>query len=77
MFLFFYGLERRILVDAVANATAKADIPAIKQEVRRLLAIYSDNGSFRHYALQFLAYVESESVEPAIYKKPPPAAGGS
>lgn len=77
VFLFFYGLERRILVDAVANATAKADIPAIKQEVQRLLAIYSDNGSFRHYASQFLAYVEAESVEPAIYKQPPPAAGGS
>lgn len=77
VFLFFYGLERRILVDAVANATAKGDISAVKQEVRRLLAIYSDNGSFRHYASQFLAYVEAESVEPAIYKRPPPAAVGS
>ncbi|MGK3969687.1 TerB N-terminal domain-containing protein [Sorangium sp. So ce118] len=49
VFLFFYGLERRALVE-------RTDIPAIRAEVRRLLAIYSGNNSFRGYATDFLAY---------------------
>jgi len=76
VFLFFYGLERRVLVDAVADSAAKLDIPAIKQEVRRLLAIYSENGSFRRYASQFLGYAEAEAIDPAIYKQSPPAPDG-
>lgn len=49
VFLFFYGLERRLFVD---NATAEA--PAIVAEVQRLLGLYGQNGSFRQYATRFL-----------------------
>ncbi|MGK3998858.1 TerB N-terminal domain-containing protein [Sorangium sp. So ce1024] len=49
VFLFFYGLERRALVD-------RADVPALRAEVGRLLSIYSGNNSFRGYATDFLAF---------------------
>lgn len=77
VFLFFYGLERRVLVDAISDETARSDIPAIVKEVHRLLVIYSENGSFRRYASQFLGYIEAEFVEPAIYKQQPPVPDGS
>jgi len=55
IFLFFYGLERRLFVDG-----QKGDLPAgeraeIVQEVNRLLKIYGGNRSFRGYAGNFLA----------------------
>lgn len=71
VFLFFYGLERRALVDAVSDPDAQSDISVIKQEVRRLLSIYSWNGSFQRYASQFLGYLETDSVEAQSYKKTP------
>ena len=49
VFLFFYGLERRYLVDGV-----KEDGQAIVSEVRRLLEIYGGNHSFHGYAKRFL-----------------------
>ncbi len=48
-FLFYYGLERRALVD-------KQDLPAIRAEVRRLLSLHSSSRSFRSYASSFLTY---------------------
>ena len=49
VFLFFYGLERRMFIDE-----AYEDRPSIEAEVRRLLSIYGSNGSFRGYATRFL-----------------------
>lgn len=49
VFLSFYGLERRMLVDAVKDET-----PALIAEVRRLLALHGENHSFRNYASKFL-----------------------
>ncbi len=54
VFLYFYGLERRALHDArMDRSIAAHELPAILGEVRRLLAIYGGNGSFRRYAGQF------------------------
>lgn len=47
VFLFFYGLERRALVDAVSDPQVKVEIPQIVKEVQRLLSIYGENRSFR------------------------------
>lgn len=55
VFLFFYGLERRALVD-------RADIPAIRAEVGRLLSIYSSNSSFRGYATDLLAFTVLDNL---------------
>lgn len=55
VFLFFYGIERRVLVDARTSAQARAEIPALLTEVERLLELYAANNSFRRYASDFLA----------------------
>ena len=44
VFVYFYGLERRLLVD-------QKDYAQILREISRLLSIYSSNRSFRRYAL--------------------------
>lgn len=54
VFLYFYGLERRALVDAIRGAAAKAELPAILREVERLLTLYGDNSSFHSYATSLL-----------------------
>lgn len=52
-FVFFYGLERRVLVDG-------ADVRPVVTEVVRLLSKYSFSGSFNSYASNFLAYVAAK-----------------
>ncbi|WDM57191.1 TerB N-terminal domain-containing protein [Pseudomonas sp. NEEL19] len=73
VFLFFYGLERRTLIDAPSDPQAMAEIPAIKAEVKRLLGLYGDNNSFRGYATRFLAHVDAGSVQPQSYMSEPTA----
>ena len=57
VFLYFYGLERRALLDAVGDPAARADLPTIMREAERLLCIYGENGSFRSYGGSLLAYL--------------------
>ena len=73
VFLYFYGLERRALVDAVNDAAVKAELPMIVEEVRRLLSIYGGNRSFRGYAEGFLDYLNNTTVDPNLYLGPPPS----
>ncbi len=49
VFIFFYGLERRLFVD-----NARAELDVIIAEVERLLAQYQDNHSFHGYAKRLL-----------------------
>lgn len=49
VFLFFYGLERRLFVD-----NKRDEAPALVAEVERLLGLYGENGSFDMYARRFL-----------------------
>ncbi|GAB0057926.1 hypothetical protein SIID45300_02260 [Candidatus Magnetaquicoccaceae bacterium FCR-1] len=74
LFLFYYGLERRALIDAKEDSDAQADIPSIAREIRRLLAIHESNDSFRNYATAFLDYLESATIEPEIYVQTLPKA---
>jgi len=72
VFLFFYGLERRVLVDARTDAAAKAEVPAILAEVERLRATYA-NHSFQRYTQDFLEYVTVlGALGKALYSKEPP-----
>jgi len=51
VFLYFYGLERRLLVDACDDASARAEAPAILAEIDRLIATYGPiSRSFQRYA---------------------------
>jgi uncharacterized tellurite resistance protein B-like protein len=57
VFLYFYGLERRVLVDASLDPLARAEVPVLLAEVQRLLTVYgSRSSSFQHYATSFIAY---------------------
>ncbi|MEM8505458.1 MAG: TerB N-terminal domain-containing protein [Cyanobacteria bacterium P01_D01_bin.1] len=54
VFLFFYGLERRVLIDLSETTDCSAELTHIISEVERLLALYPDSHSFQGYAAQFL-----------------------
>lgn len=68
VFVFFYGLEQRLLVD-----DAKHEAPAIFAELRRLLAIYGENYSFAAYASKLLALacLYGEGSEEPVRLAPP------
>lgn len=74
VFLFFYGLERRAIIDAAEDEAARAEWPAIASELRRLLSIYGEkSGSFRGYASALLDWVELAAHPARLYEKPVPA----
>lgn len=78
VFLFLYGLERRILADAPRAGLALWEREAIHAEVQRLLGIYGQNGSFRAYATEFLG-VLWVGVDTRVYERcePPTSSTGS
>lgn len=74
VFIFFYGLERRVIFDTPNDPAAKQDWPAIAAELRRLLAIYGDkSGSFRRYAGELLDWMELDSPAQRLYQLPLPS----
>lgn len=72
VFLFFYGLERRALIDAPADPEATAEIPLIIDEVKRLLEIYGENRSFKVYATGLLSHIGGTATDPNTYLGRPP-----
>ena len=73
VFLFFYGLERRLLVDALNDPASKAEVPAMVAEIERLRSIY-DNSSFLRYSSDLLDFLAAGDVEPELsLKRPPPS----
>ena len=77
VFLFFYGLERRVILDGRGKGeeakAAQADRPAIAQELRRLLGIYgSQSASFQRYANDLLTVVELNTYSDKLYAQPLP-----
>jgi uncharacterized tellurite resistance protein B-like protein len=72
VFIFFYGLERRAIVDAAGDDAARADLPVIVAEVQRLKSLYGTNASFRNYASNLLNHLQALDVEPQMYLKAPP-----
>ena len=58
VFLFFYGLERRLLVDLDSDFE-HPDVAVIVAEIERLVGIYGDNHSFAGYAISLLGFVEA------------------
>lgn len=51
VFLYFYGLERRLLQDAAESGAVRAEVPRLIAEIDRLRRLY-DNRSFRQYACE-------------------------
>lgn len=78
VFLFFYGLERRVLIDAPVDEAARAELPAIAAELRSLLGVYGTTpGSFHHHARQLLEWVELAEFPPRLYERPIPNLAGA
>lgn len=74
VFVFLYGLERRVLLDAQKDATAEAEMPAIADEIRRLLGTYGEkSGSFKRYASTLLDLVSVFRFSKKLYLDPVPA----
>ncbi|MDF5922459.1 TerB N-terminal domain-containing protein [Pseudomonas aeruginosa] len=72
VFLFFYGLERRVFVDAKTDRAAAAETPSIIAEVERLLSIYGENHSFNNYASRFVDFLRQGAVLTRLYLETPP-----
>lgn len=73
VFLYFYGLERRIIVDSQHDPAAKQEWPIILAEIRRLLAIYgSKSDSFKRYAGDLLSWIELDGGSQRLYERPVP-----
>ena len=50
IFIFFYGLERRVLID-------KQNFREVAWEIRRLREIYQESGSFNSYSARLLGFI--------------------
>lgn len=73
VFLFFYGLERRVIVDSRNDPAARNDWPAIHDELRRLIAIYGEKSeSFNRYAGELLSWLALGERSIQLYKQPVP-----
>lgn len=75
VFLFFYGLERRVLFDSKQHPEVAQELPELQAEVERLLSIYGGNGSFRGYATRFLDLIATIGAKAPLYEQPPPPQG--
>ncbi|MEW2354074.1 TerB N-terminal domain-containing protein [Spirillospora sp. NPDC029432] len=78
-FLFFYGLERRVLVDLERDQAARAaEVPVIRAEVARLRELFGSDRSFNGYATEFLELldaVELQDTRPFTLPAPPVEGG--
>lgn len=73
VFIFFYGLERRVLVDAKKDESVRAEFPAIRRELEQLLTVYGPrSGSFLQYAKGLLGLVTAWIGTEKLYLKPFP-----
>ena len=57
VFLYFYGLERRLLVDREKGLVHNKEIALLFREIKRLITVYGSNGSFRNYSVNLMSYI--------------------
>ena len=72
VFLFFYGIERRILYDTDRSNISNAETGALIAEVQRLLKLYRENKSFSGYASEFLSFVNCLRADRDLSQLQPP-----
>lgn len=77
VFLFFYGLERRLLHDDPSSMVSSAEREAIAAEVARLLDLYGAQLSFRRYAGEFLTVARVLAGTRKFSDGAPPSVDGS
>lgn len=54
VFLYFYGLERRLLVDAKYDPNVESERPSLVAELQRLHEVYQSNRSFKNYSKRLI-----------------------
>lgn len=64
MFLYFYGLERRFIVDQTTDEERRE----ILQEVRRLIDVYPENGSVQRYLGEFIQLAQISLNDAALHE---------
>lgn len=72
VFIFFYGLERRVILDWSSDPAATSERPLIIRELQRLLTIYGANHSFRNYAKALLEWVNMAEHPLKLYEEAVP-----
>ncbi|WP_332643284.1 TerB N-terminal domain-containing protein [Aeromicrobium sp.] len=74
VFLFMYGLERRVLTEIANNPQLAHEVPAIQHEMHELLDLHEDDYSFQSYGLGFLSILELIALQgdPEYQFQPPP-----
>jgi hypothetical protein len=73
VFIYFYGLERRALVDALHAPSLHSDLVWIAGEVERLLGVFGSNDSFHRYGSDFLSVIRCHLSSKDVTVGPPPA----
>ena len=69
VFLYFYGLERKIIVDCKTSTNNKEEILVISNELQRLLCIYGERSkSFKRYAVDLLDWIGIMYTSDRMYK---------
>jgi hypothetical protein len=67
VFIYFYGLERRVFVD---KAEGPGELPWIRSEVERLRRVYGLNPSFTSYAERLVSAIDC-LLDPSTESDPP------
>jgi tellurite resistance protein len=70
VFLYFYGLERRIIIDILAEKQAQDELPELGRELKRLYATYAaGSNSFKMYCGQLIEIVDAANQSPKLYEE--------
>ena len=68
VFLFLYGLERRVCTDMLGGKVGVEELPLIQGEVHRLLALYGPKSQiFSQFSRKFLGFIDAVGSNEAMY----------
>jgi tellurite resistance protein len=71
VFLYFYGLERRLLFDLRHLPGRRQEAQQLLSELERLLSLYSGNRSFQGYGTSLLETARALWADDQAYDRPP------
>lgn len=77
VFLYFYGLERRLLIDLDTSPAADQERSVLIGEVARLRDLYGHSNSVRSYLGNLLAFATPIDSTPRYQSSPPRSSGWS
>lgn len=69
VFLYFYGLERRIILDILRDRIGTGDFPNLYRELKRLYALYAGKStSFRRHCAELIELIEADTSDERSYQ---------